>query len=55
MKQKYFKVEWVGIFTRDIGWAEVAAGSVEEAREIYESDHGTTRKVRAVYELEGVK
>lgn len=48
---KTYSIEWGGIVTRDIGWTEVRANSVDEAREKYLREHGQWRRVRAISEV----
>lgn len=48
---KLYSIEWAGIITRDIGWAEVEAKSPDEAREAYMKEHGQYRRVRGVIEI----
>lgn len=48
---KSYSIEWSGIITRDIGWAEVQANSPDEASEKYLKEHGQFRRVRSVIEI----
>lgn len=49
---KRFSIEWSGIITRDIGWAEVEAPTWEKAKENYLREHGQYRRVRSVLEID---
>jgi len=48
---KTYSVEWSGIITRDVGWAEIKANSPDEAREKFLREHGQYRRVRGVIEI----
>lgn len=47
---KRYSIEWSGTITRDIGWAEVEAETVDAARDMYLREH-PMRRVRAVSEI----
>lgn len=49
---KLYTIEWHGTITRDIGWQEVRAFSMEEAREKFLREHGQYRRVVGIMKVE---
>lgn len=47
-QMRTWSVEWSGIITRDIGWDDVRASSMEDAKKTFLLEHGQYRRVRSV-------
>ena len=48
---KRYSIEWSGTITSDIGWVEVEAESIEQAKDGFAHAHGTDRRIRSVVEI----
>ena len=48
---KEFNIEWKGVITRDIGWENIKADSLEEAKSKFLLKYGQYHKIISVYEI----
>lgn len=43
-----YSVEWHSLISRDAGWTTIEASSIEEARNMFQKDHGDTKAIRGI-------
>lgn len=43
-----YSVEWHSLISRDVGWTTIEASSIEEARNMFQKDHGDIKAIRGI-------